>query len=112
MGSHRVLVGTLAVAAGTDTNVVSAKELTMARKLIFDCSGEASFAGAVTVYVGMKEDLLFAALAPLRLTPTAADVVLIAAKVCEVECGGFQSLALKCASSDTISIPVYAVLEI
>lgn len=111
MGSHKVYVGTLAVTAGTDTNVLSKRELAMARQLIFDCAGEASFAAAVTLYAGVRAGLLFAALVPVRITPTAADVVLIAAKVNVVDCGGFESIALKCAGTDTISIPVYAVLE-
>lgn len=111
MGSHSVLVGILAVTGGTDTNVIAAKELRMARKLIFDCSGEATFAGAVTVQVAMKEGALFAAHAPLRLSPAAADVTLTAARVVEVpDAGGWESLCLKCAATDTISIPVYAVL--
>jgi hypothetical protein len=112
MGSQKAYVGTLAVSAGTDTNVLSNRQLSMARQLIFDCSDESSFAGAVTLYVSPKAGQAYADLAPLRITPTAADVVLIAAKVCVVEAGGFESIALKCASSDTISIPVYAILEI
>jgi hypothetical protein len=112
MGSHKAYLGTLAVTGGTDTNVLSKRELAMARRMIFDCTGEASFAAAVTVYVGMRPNMIFADLAPLRITPTAADVVLIATKVCDVESGGFQSVALKCAGTDTISIPVYAILEI
>lgn len=112
MGSHKAYLGTLAVTAGTDTNVLSNRLLSSARKLLFDCSGEASFASTVTVLVGPRAGLLFAALGPLRLTPTAADVVLIALKMCEVEAGGWESIALKCGATDTISIPVFAVLEI
>lgn len=112
MGSHKAYVGTLSVTGGTDTNVLSNRQLSMARKLIFDCSGEASFAGSVTVLAGMKYGMAFADLDPLRLGAAAADVTLTAAKVVEVEAGGFESIALKCGASDTISIPVYAVLEI
>lgn len=111
MGSHKAYLGTLAVSAGTDTNVLSNRQLSMARKLIFDCSGEASFAGTVTVHVGMRAGMAFADLDPLRLGGAAADVTLTANKIVEVEAGGFESVALKCGSSDTISIPVYAVLE-
>jgi hypothetical protein len=112
MGSHKARVGTLSIAAGTDSNVLSNRQLGMARQLIFDCSGEASFASTMTVHVGMKAGMAFADLDPLRITPTAADVVLIANKVNVVEAGGFESVALKAGGTDTVEIPVYAVLEL
>ena len=112
MGSHKAFVGTLAVSAGTDTNVLSRRELAMARQLIFDCSGEASFAGTVTLHGSPKAGVAFADLDPVRIQPAAADVLLTANKVNVVEVGGLESIALKCGSSDTISIPVYAILEI
>jgi len=112
MGSHKAYVGTLSIAAGTDSNVLSNRNLAMARQLIFDCSGEASFAGTMTLHGGMRSGMAYADLDPVRITPTAADVVLIANKINVVEAGGFESIGLKAGATDTVAIPVYAVLEI
>jgi hypothetical protein len=112
MGLHKALVGTLVITAGTDSNVLSVRELSMARALIFDCSGEATFAGTITVLAGVKDDTVFASLAPVRIQPTAADVVLTAAKINIVEWGGYESIGIKASATDTVSIPVYALLDL
>src|SRR6476646_7389725 len=110
MPAHKVFLGAFALAAGTDSNVLSDENLSMARKFMFDCP--ATFAGVVTVYVAPKDGALFAACKPLRRFGDSADVTLVAGKMNEVEAGGWESIAIKSAASDTISIPVYAVLEL
>lgn len=112
MGLHKALVGTLVITAGTQSNVITARELAMARALIFDCSGEASFAGAITVVAGVKEATAYGSLAPVRIQPAAADVVLTAAKINVVEWGGYESIGLLAGATDTVSIPVYAILDV
>lgn len=111
MGSHKAFVGNLVIAnAGTDSNVLSNRQLAMARKLIFD--NPAAFTGTVTLRGNPRAGAAFAATKPVRVA--GADITLVAAKMQEVDAGGFESIAAVSGSAEGAerTILVYAVLEI
>jgi hypothetical protein len=111
MGSHKAFVGNLTIAnGGTDSNVLSNRQLAMARKLIFH--NPATFTAAVTLRGNPKAGVAFSDTQPVRVG--AADIALVAAKMQEVDAGGFESIAVVSAGAEGAErvIPVYAVLEI
>lgn len=111
MGSHKAFVGNLTIAnSGTDSNVLSSRQLAMARKLVFD--NPSAFTGTVTLRAGAKAGTAFAGTKPVRVA--GADITLVAAKLQEVDAGGFESVAVVSSGAEGAErvIGVYAVLEI
>lgn len=111
MARVRTLVGRLTILnAATDSNVIAARELSLAQALIF--YNAAAYTGVISVRVGKREDTTFANMQPLDNNGVA--VVLTANRVQRHEVNGFESLAIQSAGAEAAQrdIDVYAILDL
>lgn len=112
MGLHRAYLGRLTIPTGASafSNILGARELAFAKKLVF--FNPAAFTGTISLQVGPRDDSLAAAMLPLRVA--GAAVTLTAAVAQEVDSGGYESIRVGTSGNEAQArdIDVYAVLDL
>lgn len=112
MSLHKAYLGRLTIANGqTASNIIAARELGMARSLVF--KNPAAFTGAVTVQVATNETATASDMLPLSVG--GSDVTLTAGKHQVVDVPpGIEALRAVSAAAEAAErvIEVYAVLNI
>lgn len=112
MSLHKVKVGTLTIAlSGSDSNVLAANELKMARAIIFD-NQESAFTGTISVLGGHDEADEFADLNAIELDGT--PIVLTADTQEQFSIMGLVSIAIQSSGTEGAerTVDVYAMLDL
>lgn len=113
MAEHLELLGTLTIPnGGTDSNVLSHRQMATARRLVI--VGPATLTAAVTLYGSPLVGVLIAAMQPVRKVNDAADATIVAGKQTHVNDVNLGSIAVKSAGAEGAAraFIVYLVFEI
>lgn len=112
MGLHKAYLGRLTIPTGASafSNILGAREMAMAKKLVF--YNPASFTGTISLQVGPRDDTLAAGMLPLRVA--GAAVTLTQGVAQEVDSGGYESIRVGTSGNEAAprDIDVYAILDL
>lgn len=108
---HRAFLGTLTIAnGGTDSNVLSAKELKMARAIVFE-NAESALTGTVSVLAAADEGAAIGDCLPVSVDGT--DVTVSAGAIEQWNISPGCSIAIQSSSAEGAerTVNVYAILD-
>lgn len=112
MAFHKVKLGTLSISTSPSaaSNILSARELAMARAIVF--YNPAAFTGTISVQVGAKDDSGTSDMKALYSNGTA--ITLTAGRVERFDVSGFEAIRAVTSGTEGAQrdIDVYAILDI